>query len=139
MENATKALLIAAAVLIAILIISLGLVVYNKASETVDSVDMSGNEVQAYNEKFDKYHGVQRGTEVNAMVKTVFNHNLQQSAAGETEDSGRFITVTGEVELAADAATLPTTMASTGRTYVVTVTHDPVTGLVTTIDVQPRT
>ena len=35
MENATKALLIAAAVLIAILIISLGIVVYNKASEAV--------------------------------------------------------------------------------------------------------
>ena len=35
MENATKALLIAAAVLVAILIISLGLVVYNIAAETV--------------------------------------------------------------------------------------------------------
>ena len=38
MENATKALLIAAAVLIAILIISLGLVVYNSSAETVKGI-----------------------------------------------------------------------------------------------------
>ena len=41
MENATKALLIAAAILVAILIISLGLVVYNMAAETVQNVNMS--------------------------------------------------------------------------------------------------
>ena len=35
MENATKALLIAAAVLVAILIISLGLVVYNMACQVL--------------------------------------------------------------------------------------------------------
>ena len=51
MENATKALLIAAAVLIAILIISLGIVIYNQASETVKSVNMSSQEVQAFNDQ----------------------------------------------------------------------------------------
>ena len=40
MENATKALLIAAAVLIAILIISLGLVVYNSSAETVKQANL---------------------------------------------------------------------------------------------------
>ena len=56
MENAVKALLIAAAVLIAILIISLGLVVYNRASETVNSAgDLSEYQIQQFNEKFLKY------------------------------------------------------------------------------------
>ena len=52
MENAVKALLIAAAVLIAILIISLGLVVYNKASETANNAgDLSEYEIQQHNER----------------------------------------------------------------------------------------
>ena len=46
MENATKALLIAAAVLVAILIISLGLVVYNMAAETIGSVNLSQQEIK---------------------------------------------------------------------------------------------
>lgn len=80
MENATKALLIAAAVLIAILIISLGLVVYNKASETVDGAgDLSEYQIQQFNEKFRKYEGTNvSGSEVNAMIETAFNHNLAQ-------------------------------------------------------------
>ena len=69
MENATKALLIAAAVLIAILIISLGLVVYNTSAETVNSANLSQQEVQSANEKFARYNGeIKRGSEVNAMV-----------------------------------------------------------------------
>ena len=37
MENATKALMIAAAVIVAILIISLGIGIFNMASEQVDN------------------------------------------------------------------------------------------------------
>ena len=77
MENATKALLIAAAVLVAILIISLGLVVYNMASETINSVNFSGQEVTAFNDQFTHYQGKNvRGSEINAMLKTVFLHYL---------------------------------------------------------------
>ena len=51
MENATKALLIAAAVLVAILIISLGLVVYNMAAESVNNnSSLSAQEIQAFND-----------------------------------------------------------------------------------------
>ena len=73
MENAVKALLIAAAVLIAILIISLGLVVYNRASETVNSAgDLSEYQIQQFNEKFLKYQGTSvSGTDVNALLQTV--------------------------------------------------------------------
>ena len=71
MENATKALLIAAAVLIAILIISLGLVVYTSSAETVNQANLSQQEVQAANEKFARYNGTnKRGSEVNAMLNT---------------------------------------------------------------------
>lgn len=80
MENATKALLIAAAVLVAILIISLGLVIYNRASETVGTAgDLSEYQIQQFNEKFLRYNGKNiKGTDVNVMLQTVMNHNLAQ-------------------------------------------------------------
>ena len=95
MENATKALLIAAAVLVAILVISLGLVVYNMASETIDSVNFSGQEVQAFNDKFEQYRGENiRGSEVNALLKTALNANMQSKSEGlNPEDGNKFVTV----------------------------------------------
>lgn len=80
MENATKALLIAAAVLVAILIISLGLVIYNRASETVGTAgDLNEYQIQQFNEKFLRYNGKDiTGTDVNVMIKTAMNHNLAQ-------------------------------------------------------------
>ena len=83
MENAVKALLIAAAVLIAILIISLGLGVYNKASETVEGAgDLSEYQIQQFNEKFTKYQGTNvSGSDVNALITTVHNHNLMNESS----------------------------------------------------------
>ena len=75
MENATKALLIAAAVLIAILIISLGIVIYNQASETVNSVNMSAQEIEAYNSEFSKYEGKVNGATAKALCATIRTHN----------------------------------------------------------------
>ena len=80
MENATKALLIAAAVLVAILIISLGIGIFNMASEQVNNAgDLSEYEIQQFNEKFTQYEGTSvSASDVNAMIKAVFNHNLAQ-------------------------------------------------------------
>lgn len=90
MENATKALLIAAAVLVAILIISLGLAVYNKASSATDSADLSATEIQAQNEKFLKYEGKnRRGSEVNALLETVLNSNLTAKTDGAKISVGK--------------------------------------------------
>lgn len=91
MENATKALLIAAAVLIAILIISLGLVVYNNSANTVNQANLSSQEIQAQNEKFTRYNGNnKRGSEVNSLLQTALNYNLN------TTDDGNKVTVTGK-------------------------------------------
>ena len=126
MENATKALLIAAAILVAILIISLGLAVYNKAANATDSADLSLAQVQAYNEKFLKYEGTsKRGSEVNALLETVLNHNMTVA------DQSQRIAVTGTVTLAADSTSI-TSRAATSKLYSVTCTRDA-SGLVTSI------
>lgn len=131
MENATKALLIAAAVLVAILIISLGLVVYNMASEAMEGADLSAAEVEAFNDQFDKYNGQKRGSEVNAMLKTVVNSNLSENAKG----SGRIVQVTGSATVTTQTTTIPS--VSTAQMYTVTVTHGGAGGLVNTIVITP--
>lgn len=132
MENATKALLIAAAILIAILVISLGLVVYNMAAETVEGINMSGQEVSANNEKFTRYNGNhKRGSEVNAMLKTVLSSNREAIANGET---AKLVEVDGEVQLSSDATSLQS-QADTSKLYNIVVEYDGQGGLVNTIHV----
>ena len=152
MENATKALLIAAAVLVAILIISLGLVVYNMAAETIDSVNFSGQEVQAFNDKFQQYNGQSlRGSEVNAMIKTVLNNNMEQIAAGQTAAAGapKFVKVSGTAKAADGKTTLSLSeiessiaaksIANTSKLYNVEVRYNNKTGLVNEIYVTDKT
>lgn len=131
MENATKALLIAAAVLVTILVISLGLVIYNKASEAVDGVDMSANQIQAFNEKFEQYNGTRRGSEIKAMMKTVFNHNLEKTASGEGD---LYVKVTGIVTLNGSETSYSTDSINTGAMYTVTLNYDANTGLINSIN-----
>ena len=134
MENATKALLIAAAVLVAILIISLGLVVYNMASETVDNAgNLDEYQIQQFNEKFKKYEGTSvSGSDVNALINTVFNHNLAQ----EDETTRVSVTVDGnEVIDANDTPTTSPSKVSTGGRYTVECTYDANTKLITTITI----
>lgn len=129
MENATKALLIAAAVLIAILIISLGLVVYNTSAETVKSANLSQQEVQSANEKFARYNGEnKRGSEVNAMLQTVLNANVDAAAAKETD---RQVSVTLDAsEILSKTAKSITKQADTSKLYKIEVQYNGNGGLV---------
>lgn len=134
MENATKALLIAASVLVAILIISLGLVVYNMAAETVnDSANLSEYEIQAYNEKFTKYLGDNKsGTTVNSLITTAFNHNLAQDSI----DIGKQITLTvGSETIISPNQTTSPKKVDTGKRYSVQATYDASSKLITSITV----
>lgn len=133
MENATKALLIAAAVLIAILIISLGIVVYTKASESMSNIDMTEYQVTQFNDKFKKYEGTNAsGSEVNAMLETVFNHNNSQEDATTCVE----VKVDNKETIAKKIGitTSPKTV-SIGSRYTIVCTYDSKTGLITSIAV----
>lgn len=136
MENATKALLIAAAVLIAILLISLGVGVFNTASEQMGNADLSEYEVQSFNNKFKQYEGESvTGAEVNALLTTVFTHNNSQ------DDTSTCVKVTYPVNgsnktiKASNALKTSPTKVSTGSTYTVKATYNTNTGLITSIKV----
>ena len=70
MENASKALLIAGAILLCILIIAIGMFIYNSAQETIVSSlnSLSTQEIEAFNNQFVTYQGVQKGTNVKALM-----------------------------------------------------------------------
>lgn len=112
MENASKALIIAGAILLAILIISLGILIYNQASGVVNNNAMSEVEVQQFNQKFTQYEGDRvRGATVNSMLQSVLSNNISQ-------DGDRKVQVKlGETEILKTDATSISTRATTGKTY----------------------
>ena len=79
MENASKALIIAGAILLAILLISLGIMIFNQASNTVSNSGMSEAEITAFNNKFTKYEGKQSGNMVKSMIQEVLANNAKAS------------------------------------------------------------
>ena len=135
MENATKALLIAAAVLVAILIISLGLVVFNMAAETVNNnSSLSAQEIQAFNDQFTQYEGDNvRGTRVNSLLKTALNNNITQQQEG---NEGKIVTITPiscTVSINLEEKTM--LKADSSKMYKVVVKLDGPGGLVKTIEI----
>ena len=91
MENATKALMIAAAVLVAIIIITLGLTIVRQGQEAVTGADLSEAEATEFNSKFTGYEGSNVSTaQVNALLNTVFSHNKNELESGDE----RFVSVT---------------------------------------------
>ena len=80
MENASKALIIAGAILLAILLISLGILIFNQAQGTVNNSGMSQAEITAFNNKFLKYEGNrQKGSVVKSLINEVLASNSDSS------------------------------------------------------------
>ena len=114
MENASKALIIAGAILLAILLISLGIMIFNQAQDTVSNSGMSEAEITAFNNKFLKYEGNQKGTMVKSMIQEVLatnaesanNDNIQVTVNSEDSPITSNITNTNtyNVELEYDTA-----------------------------------
>ena len=80
MENASKALIIAGAILLSILLISLGIMIFSNASGVIDSNAMDEVAVNTFNQKFTQYAGTNvRGSNVNALLKSIVQNNLTNS------------------------------------------------------------
>ena len=116
MENASKALIIAGAILLAILIISLGILIFSQAQDTINSVNMDEQEIMAFNNKFTPYQGDnQRGSEVNALAQAVLSNNQSAKDNGETATKG--ITVSGKITIKNDGSTTTFTRLPSGTLY----------------------
>ena len=73
MENASKALIIAGAILLSILIIAIGMFIFNGAKSTIENSmqSMSTQEVQAFNNEFTGFEGKQTGSNIKALLGTL--------------------------------------------------------------------
>ena len=77
MENASKALIIAGAILVSILIIGLGMTLYNNAAGTLERANIDETAVRQYNAGFTEYENQTnvKGANVKAVIKNVITHN----------------------------------------------------------------
>lgn len=104
MENASKALIIAGAILLSILLISLGIMIFNQAQTTVQDSGMSQAEISTFNSKFSKYEGKSiKGSQVKALVQEVNTNNSQDESQ--------------EHQIVLDGGTIVTTVTANGNTY----------------------
>ena len=82
MENASKALIIAGAILLSILIIALGIYVFNMAKGATNTNALDELEVRNFNSEFTNYSGKVIGTGVTALLdKVISNATLNKDAA----------------------------------------------------------
>lgn len=92
MENASKALIIAGAILISILLIAISMYIYNSAQGTINNAGskMSENEKSMYNSSVTPYSGKnKKGVDVRSLIDSIIASN--NSNAGE---AGKFISIT---------------------------------------------
>lgn len=97
MENASKALLIAGAILICILLIAVGMYIYQSAQGTIESAaaKMNNQDKEIYNATVKRYVGEnKRGSEVKQMIEAIISQN--DTNVGE---SGKFISIKVEGDI----------------------------------------
>ena len=114
MENASKALIIAGAILLSILIISLGIMIYNNAVGVVNTDAMSEVDIQQFNSKFTQYEGNNvRGATVNSMLDAVLANNRAQN-----DDSRKVsVNLAGTDVITTASTDITGEKAITGATY----------------------
>lgn len=91
MENASKALIIAGAILISILLISVGIMIFNSSSGLFSSAQssMSDQEMKMFNQKFTMYQGNRvSGSSVKQLMRDIDANNANNENPTITYGSG---------------------------------------------------
>lgn len=118
MENATKALMIAGAVLIAIMIIGVGIRIFQSGQETVNSSigKMDQIEIDTFNSELLAYEGNQKGSNVKQLITKVITLNATNK--GTYDDRVIKINYNGSGDLEeANALAEKRTLITNGKTY----------------------
>ena len=105
MENASKALIIAGAILLSILIIGLGMFIYQKAAGAMDTGSIDAAKIDAYNAKFEHYTGIISGSQARTLCNTIKTHNRNTA-----EDESQFVTI-----MLSDASNTSSNSATDGQ------------------------
>lgn len=92
MENASKALLFAAGILIAIILISVAVYIVSMSQEATKGVGSTMSEMQLmqFNQKFTTYEGVRTGTQIKSLVEVINASNV------ENEGTDLIVVISGD-------------------------------------------
>ena len=95
MENASKALIIAGSILIALVVISLGIVVFNNFKDGAQkNADLTDQEIGDFNSQFTRYSSESiAGSQVNDLIQKVIAVNLASYNEGRA-DGDRYVNIT---------------------------------------------
>jgi len=77
MENASKALIIAGAIILSILIIGIGMYIFTMANDAISDTGLTEQQAQQFNAKFKSYEGTVSGSKAMSLCDTVRAHNAQ--------------------------------------------------------------
>ena len=135
MENASKALIIAGAILLAILLISLGIYIFSQAQSVVNDSGFTKAEITTFNSQFLKYDGEQKGTAVKSLITEVITSNASDTAS----NNGRFVSVTyGQKKIDSNTNGLSTSDIKACKTYQITLATDSKTGYINSITIADK-
>ncbi len=76
MENASKALIIAGAILLSILIIAVGMFIFTSSQNSINegAAQISSQEKTAFNQQFNAYEGDQPGSNIKALLQNMISN-----------------------------------------------------------------
>ena len=120
MENASKALIIAGAILLAILLISLGIYIFSQAQSVVNDSGFTKAEITTFNSQFLKYDGEQKGTAVKSLITEVITSTY------------------GQKKIDSNTNGLSTSDIKASKTYQITLATDSKTGYINSITIADK-
>ena len=151
MENASKALIIAGAILLSILIIAIGMYIYTSSHNSISEAgsQISEQEKTSFNQQWTPYEGAQGGNNVKALLQKVIancNINAQEeqrlvdvyctkATSQDTRNTKIDIDV-GNVEQKITELTTLRNDIETKHTYYVDLEYSPKTSLVERINIR---
>lgn len=142
MENATKGLMIAGAILIAIVLIGIGVFLVSQAQGFMDQGGQQFDEMTrtSFNSQFENYRGRNTGSNIRSLISAVNTSNLTAHREGTYAEQGIYLlfnngttdyTIDGTQEnYVSSQANSASNGANTGKTYYVSMSNDNDTGLI---------
>ena len=139
MENASKALIMAGAILLAILLISLGVMVFRNMSNSVkNDTSLDKQTITAFNSKIQAYVGENKtGSQVNTLRDIVISINNNAKVQGGSLQNVSSMTIGGvpavTYDMDSNEVNISSVKADTSQFYTVRVQYSTETGLIDTI------
>ena len=147
MENASKALIIAGAILLSILIIAIGMYIYTSSHNSISEAgsQIAQQEIISFNQQWNTYEGAQGGNNIKALLQKVIgncNTNAQEeqrlvdvvcSRATEEDEKTEIIITSENVEESVRELNTLRSKIMARHTYYVQIEYDSKTSLVNKI------